>query len=203
MDDPERALVPFSPSDDYVLLVNNKPCQRCRQWPGGDGEVIEVLRILTKLNDDQHAILIHILLISTNSQIVHFRDIPRNTRWRPRRHLLHLPRRTHYSLAGRRPPPPSNSGGSALYHARAIAPSWTPLSRLWVFFPKQRCSETRWRRSKMGEEGTAGLTAKLGQATYVTDTGNLLPDPGAMSLVFLNFSFISFTAGAMSIALIP
>ena len=23
MDDPERAFVPFSPSDDYVLLVNN------------------------------------------------------------------------------------------------------------------------------------------------------------------------------------
>jgi dihydroxyacetone kinase len=30
------------------------------------------------------------------------------------------------------------------------------------------------------------LTAKLGRATYVTDTGNLPPDPGAMSLVLLN-----------------
>ena len=74
MDDSECALVPFSPSDDYVLLVNDKPSQRCRQWPGGDGEVIEVLRILTKLNDNQHTILIHILPISTNSQIIHFRD---------------------------------------------------------------------------------------------------------------------------------
>ena len=38
---------------------------------------------------------------------------------------------------------------------------------------------------KVGGEGTAKLTAKLGRATYVTDTGNLPPDPGAMSLVFL------------------
>ena len=38
---------------------------------------------------------------------------------------------------------------------------------------------------KAGGEGTAKLTAKLGRATYVTDTGNLPPDPGAMSLVFL------------------
>ena len=38
---------------------------------------------------------------------------------------------------------------------------------------------------KAGGEGTAKLTAKLGRVTYVTDTGNLPPDPGAMSLVFL------------------
>jgi dihydroxyacetone kinase len=30
-----------------------------------------------------------------------------------------------------------------------------------------------------------GLAAKLGRSTYVTDMGNLPPDPGAMSLVFL------------------
>jgi dihydroxyacetone kinase len=34
---------------------------------------------------------------------------------------------------------------------------------------------------KAGGEGTP----KLERATYVTDTGNLPPDPGAMSLVFL------------------
>jgi hypothetical protein len=34
-------------------------------------------------------------------------------------------------------------------------------------------------------EGTAKLMAKLGRATYVMDTGNLPPDPGAMSLVLL------------------
>ncbi|KIY44664.1 dihydroxyacetone kinase [Fistulina hepatica ATCC 64428] len=38
---------------------------------------------------------------------------------------------------------------------------------------------------KAGGEGTAKLTAKLGRATYVGDNGNLPPDPGAMSLVFL------------------
>ena len=38
---------------------------------------------------------------------------------------------------------------------------------------------------KLGWESTAGLTVKLRRATYVTDTGNLLPDPGAMSLVSL------------------
>jgi dihydroxyacetone kinase len=38
---------------------------------------------------------------------------------------------------------------------------------------------------KLGGEGTAQLMAKLGRATYVTDTRNLLPDPGVMSLVFL------------------
>jgi len=38
---------------------------------------------------------------------------------------------------------------------------------------------------KVSGEGTAKLTAKLGRATYVTDTGILPPDPGAMSLVFL------------------
>jgi dihydroxyacetone kinase len=43
---------------------------------------------------------------------------------------------------------------------------------------------------KAGGEGTAELMAKLGRATYVTDTGNLPPDPGAMSLVF-------FTKGMM------
>ena len=31
---------------------------------------------------------------------------------------------------------------------------------------------------KAGGEGTAELTAKLGRATYVTDTGNLPPDQG-------------------------
>lgn len=36
-----------------------------------------------------------------------------------------------------------------------------------------------------GGEGTAALVAKLGRATYVGDNGNLPPDPGAMSLVFL------------------
>jgi dihydroxyacetone kinase len=38
---------------------------------------------------------------------------------------------------------------------------------------------------KLGGEGVVKLTAKLGRATYVTDTGNLPPDPGAMSLVLL------------------
>ena len=38
---------------------------------------------------------------------------------------------------------------------------------------------------KVGREGTAGLTAKLGRARYATDTGNLPPDSGAMSLVVL------------------
>jgi len=33
--------------------------------------------------------------------------------------------------------------------------------------------------------GGAKLTAKLGRATYVMDTGDLPPDPDAMSLVFL------------------
>ena len=37
----------------------------------------------------------------------------------------------------------------------------------------------------MSGEGTAKSIAKLGRATYVTDTGDLPPDPGAMSLVFL------------------
>lgn len=41
------------------------------------------------------------------------------------------------------------------------------------------------RACKEGGEGTAALTAKLGRATYVGDTGNLPPDPGAMSLVSL------------------
>jgi len=35
--------------------------------------------------------------------------------------------------------------------------------------------------AKVGEEGTVGLTAKLRRATYVTDTWNLLADPGVMS----------------------
>lgn len=38
---------------------------------------------------------------------------------------------------------------------------------------------------KVGGEGTAKLTSELGRTTYVTDTVNSLPDPGAMSLVFL------------------
>ena len=38
---------------------------------------------------------------------------------------------------------------------------------------------------KLRGEGPAKLMAKLGRATYVTDMGNLPPDPGAMSLVFL------------------
>ena len=37
---------------------------------------------------------------------------------------------------------------------------------------------------KVGEEGATGLTAKLRKA-YITDTGNLPPDSGAMNLVFL------------------
>jgi len=35
--------------------------------------------------------------------------------------------------------------------------------------------------AKVGEEGTVGLTAKLGWAMYVTDMWNLLADPGVMS----------------------
>jgi hypothetical protein len=38
---------------------------------------------------------------------------------------------------------------------------------------------------KLGGEGTPRLTAKLGSATYVTDTANLPPDPDTMNLVFL------------------
>lgn len=38
---------------------------------------------------------------------------------------------------------------------------------------------------KEGGEGTAKLVAKLGRASYVSDNGNLPPDPGAMSLVAL------------------
>jgi len=38
---------------------------------------------------------------------------------------------------------------------------------------------------KADGQGTVKLMAKLGRATYVMDTGNLPPDPGAMSLVFL------------------
>jgi len=38
---------------------------------------------------------------------------------------------------------------------------------------------------KLGGEGTAKLMAKRGRATYVMDTGNLPPEPGAMSLVLL------------------
>ena len=43
----------------------------------------------------------------------------------------------------------------------------------------------------MGGEGTASLTAKLGRATYVTDTGNLPPGSGAMSLVFLTKGIVT------------
>lgn len=45
--------------------------------------------------------------------------------------------------------------------------------------------ELAYQAAKAGGEGTATLTAKLGRATYVNDDGNLPPDPGAMSFVFL------------------
>lgn len=45
--------------------------------------------------------------------------------------------------------------------------------------------EKAYEATKLGGEGTAQLTAKLGRATYVNDDGNLPPDPGAMSFVFL------------------
>lgn len=45
--------------------------------------------------------------------------------------------------------------------------------------------ERAYKATKAGGEGTAKLTAKLGRATYVNDDGNLPPDPGAMSFVFL------------------
>lgn len=45
--------------------------------------------------------------------------------------------------------------------------------------------ERAYEATKTGGEGTAKLTAKLGRATYVNDDGDLPPDPGAMSFVFL------------------
>lgn len=45
--------------------------------------------------------------------------------------------------------------------------------------------ELAYQAARAGGEGTAKLTAKLGRATYVNDDGNLPPDPGAMSFVFI------------------
>ena len=60
----------------------------------------------------------------------------------------------------------------------AVIRSWDALSKTMPFGDAVEAC-------KVGGEGTAGLTAKLVRATYVTDTGNLPPDPGAMRLVFL------------------
>ena len=43
---------------------------------------------------------------------------------------------------------------------------------------------------KLGGEGTAKLTVKLGRAPFVPDTGNLPPGPGAMGLAFLTEKLI-------------
>lgn len=50
---------------------------------------------------------------------------------------------------------------------------------------REKDYELAYRATKIGGEGTAKLTAKLGRATYVNDDGNLPPDPGAMSFAFL------------------
>ena len=57
---------------------------------GADGEIIEVLRILTKLINGSYA-------STFSSYFIHsFSYTPRNIRWHPRYHILQLPRRTHY-----------------------------------------------------------------------------------------------------------
>jgi len=67
---------------------------------------------------------------------------------------------------------------------KVTAPSWAPLFHSFVALSKATTFGDAVEACKLGGECTAKLKARPRRATYVTDTDNLPPDPGAMSLVF-------------------
>ena len=127
----------------------------------------------------------------------------RNMRWHPLHHRLRHPSRTRHRgpIPRQRVHPrlclprilgfsPSSCCTRAPPHARATAPSWAPLSHSSPLFLKRRHLETRLRHARwVGVK----LKAKPRNA-YVTDTGNLPPDPGVISLVFLTKGLMEWFA---------
>ena len=138
---------------------------------GADREIIKVLCLLTKLIDGSYASPFSFYFIHS------FSLTPRNIRWHPRYHILQLPRRTHYrspiacrcislrlrGSAGTRTTTTLQRSTAACEGHRTVMDAPIPfvasLSRATTFGDAVEVC-------KMGGEGTAKLTAKLGKAMY-------------------------------------
>lgn len=150
---------------------------------GAGGEAIDVLRIFTKLIDGYHASQFsfhctHSLVVTPETcggTLVAPSSLPHSPP-KPDPSPAHPPL----------PPPPSNSGLSRHPHQHHSAAEGhrTIIDALISFF------------ATLSEATTFGdvvvackvggkLTVRLGRATYVMETGYLLPDAGAVGLVFL------------------
>ncbi|KDR72886.1 hypothetical protein GALMADRAFT_252217 [Galerina marginata CBS 339.88] len=141
---------------------------------GADGEIVEVLRQLTKLIDETCGgtlgAVFSIFLAALTAEV------------RQRASGTSIPDLKFWGKAAAAAIETLKRSTAARIGHRTVMDALIPfvdaLSTATTF-------EDAVRTCREGGEGTARLVAKLGRATYVTDTGNLPPDPGAMSLVFL------------------
>ncbi|KAF8151786.1 Dak1 domain-containing protein [Crassisporium funariophilum] len=141
---------------------------------GSDGEVVEVLRLLTTLIDDTCGgtlgAIFSIFLAALTTEV------------RQRASDVKTPDLKFWGSAATAAIETLKRSTAARVGHRTVMDSLIPfveaLSNVSKFSEAvEACKE--------GGEGTAKLVAKLGRAAYVGDNGDLPPDPGAMSLVAL------------------
>ncbi|KAJ6590569.1 Dak1 domain-containing protein [Mycena vulgaris] len=141
---------------------------------GSDGEVVNVLRLLTELIDDTCGgtlgAIFSIFLAALTTEV------------RARAGNVKTADIAFWGAAGAAAIETLKQSTAARVGHRTVMDALIPfveaLSKVSTF-------DDAVEACKAGGEGTAALVAKLGRATYVGDNGNLPPDPGAMSLVFL------------------
>ncbi|KAJ7641469.1 Dak1 domain-containing protein [Roridomyces roridus] len=141
---------------------------------GSDGEVVNLLRLLTELIDDTCGgtlgAIFSIFLASLTTEV---RTLAATTS------TADL---AFWGKAGNR------AIGTLKLSTAARVGHRTVMDALIPFVEALETAsdfEAAVEACRAGGEGTAKLVAKLGRATYVGDNGNLPPDPGAMCLVFL------------------
>ncbi|KAJ7471889.1 Dak1 domain-containing protein [Mycena latifolia] len=141
---------------------------------GSDGEVVNVLRLLTELIDDTCGgtlgAIFSIFLAALTTEV------------RARAAGVQTADLAFWGAAGAAAIETLKLSTAARVGHRTVMDALIPFVEA---LSKGPAFDDAVAACKAGGEGTAKLVAKLGRATYVGDNGNLPPDPGAMSLVFL------------------
>ncbi|KAJ7119555.1 Dak1 domain-containing protein [Mycena epipterygia] len=153
---------------------------------GSDGEVVNVLRLLTELIDDTCGgtlgAIFSIFLAALTTEVRAAAATTTST-----------PDLAFWGTAGAAAIETLKQSTAARVGHRTVMDALIPfvdaLSKTPTF-------DGAVAACKQGGEGTAALVAKLGRATYVGDNGNLPPDPGAMSLVFLTAGMLKGLKGS-------
>ncbi|KAJ7736744.1 Dak1 domain-containing protein [Mycena maculata] len=141
---------------------------------GSDGEVVNVLRLLTDLIDETCGgtlgAIFSIFLAALTTEV------------RARAANITSPDLAFWGAAGGAAIATLQQSTAARVGHRTVMDALIPFIDTLGTAPSFEAAVAA---CKAGGEGTASLVAKLGRATYVGDNGDLPPDPGAMSFVFL------------------